>query len=116
MEIEAGEHQLRVYQNNKIIDEQIFIVDEPKSIEYIIKKKYQAEYAKAIFLLMVCTLSAQGNQSIFLILNQYNDTSRHIDSSLNANFKGTFFQFTEPIQELIVDWRLSSILLQQEWA
>ena len=58
---------------------------------------------RAIFLLMVCTLSAQGNQSIFLILNQYNDTSRHIDSSLNANFKGTFFQFTEPIQELIVD-------------
>ena len=39
LEIEAGEHQLRVYQNNKIIDEQIFIVDEPKSIEYIIKKK-----------------------------------------------------------------------------
>ena len=58
---------------------------------------------RAIFLLMVCTLSAQGNQSIFLILNQYNDTSRRIDSSLNANFKGTFFQFTEPIQELIVD-------------
>ena len=58
---------------------------------------------RAIFLLMVCTLSAQGNQSIFLILNQYNDSSRHIDSSLNANFKGTFFQFTEPIQELIVD-------------
>ncbi len=58
---------------------------------------------RAIFLLMVCTLSAQGNQSIFLILNQYNDTSRHIDSSLNANFKGTIFQFTEPIQELIVD-------------
>ena len=39
LEIEAGEHQLRVYQNNKIIDEQIFIIDEPKSIEYIIKKK-----------------------------------------------------------------------------
>ena len=58
---------------------------------------------RAIFLLMVCTLSSQGNQSIFLILNQYNDTSRHIDSSLNANFKGTIFQFTEPIQELIVD-------------
>ena len=49
LEIEAGEHQLRVYQNNKIIDEQIFIIDEPKSIEYIIKKKYQAEYAKGNF-------------------------------------------------------------------
>ena len=39
LEIEAGEHSLRVYQDKKIIDEQNFIVDEPKSIEYIIKKK-----------------------------------------------------------------------------
>ena len=39
LEIEAGEHFLRVYQNKKIIDEQTFTVDEPKSIEYIIKKK-----------------------------------------------------------------------------
>ncbi|MBJ13680.1 MAG: hypothetical protein CMG62_11500 [Candidatus Marinimicrobia bacterium] len=39
LKIEAGEHFLRVYQNNKIIDEQTFVVDEPKLIQYIIKKK-----------------------------------------------------------------------------
>ena len=58
---------------------------------------------RAIFLLFFCNLSAQSNQSIFLILNQYEDNEKNIDSSLNANFDGALFKFTEPIQDLIVD-------------
>tara|TARA_B100001250_G_scaffold414472_1_gene453085 strand:+ start:3712 stop:4608 length:897 start_codon:yes stop_codon:yes gene_type:complete len=58
---------------------------------------------RAIFLLLLCNLSAQSSQSIFLILNQYDNNSRSIDSSLNANFEGALFQFTEPVQELIAD-------------
>tara|TARA_A100001011_G_scaffold399294_1_gene507274 strand:+ start:4155 stop:5051 length:897 start_codon:yes stop_codon:yes gene_type:complete len=58
---------------------------------------------RIIFLILIWNLSAQSDQSIFLILNQYDDSSRSIDSSLNANFEGAFFQFTEPVQELIAD-------------
>tara|TARA_B100001996_G_scaffold172124_1_gene131354 strand:+ start:3355 stop:3840 length:486 start_codon:yes stop_codon:yes gene_type:complete len=38
LELEAGEHFLRVFKLGEIIDEQVIMVDEPKSFEYFLKK------------------------------------------------------------------------------
>lgn len=38
MQLEAGDHFLRVYKLNKIIDEQTILVDEPKKYQYYLKK------------------------------------------------------------------------------
>jgi len=39
LELEAGEHLLRVYKNNKIVDEQTILSDQPKHFKYFLKKK-----------------------------------------------------------------------------
>ncbi len=38
LELEAGEHFLRVFKLGDIIDEQVIMVDEPKSFEYFLKR------------------------------------------------------------------------------
>tara|TARA_B000000557_G_scaffold208124_1_gene173895 strand:- start:3073 stop:3561 length:489 start_codon:yes stop_codon:yes gene_type:complete len=38
LELEAGEHFLRVFKLGEIIDEQVIMVDEPKSFEYFLKR------------------------------------------------------------------------------
>tara|TARA_Y100000588_G_scaffold392523_1_gene504794 strand:- start:62 stop:547 length:486 start_codon:yes stop_codon:yes gene_type:complete len=39
IELEAGEHLLRVYKKDKVVDEQTILVDEPKHFKYFLKKK-----------------------------------------------------------------------------
>jgi hypothetical protein len=38
LELEAGDHSLRVFKIGEIIDEQIIRVDEPKRFNYYLKK------------------------------------------------------------------------------
>jgi len=39
IELEAGEHLLRVYKKDKIVDEQTILADQPKHFKYSLKKK-----------------------------------------------------------------------------
>lgn len=39
LQLEAGDHLLRVYRKNKIVDEQTITVDEPKHFKYFFRKK-----------------------------------------------------------------------------
>jgi len=39
LQLEAGDHLLRVYKRNKIVDEQTITADEPKHFKYFFKKK-----------------------------------------------------------------------------
>ena len=43
LELEAGEHFLRVFKLNEIIDEQIIFVDQPKKFSYHLKKIIESE-------------------------------------------------------------------------
>ena len=38
MQLEAGDHRLRVYKVNEIIDEQIITADQPLTFQYYLKK------------------------------------------------------------------------------
>ena len=43
LDLEAGDHQLRVYQIDQIVDEQTILVDQPLTFEYFLKKKLKAK-------------------------------------------------------------------------
>ena len=38
MQLEAGDHQLRVYKLGEIVDEQIIIADQPLTFQYYLKR------------------------------------------------------------------------------
>ena len=59
---------------------------------------------RAIFLLFFCNLSAQSNQSIFLILNQYEDNERNI-IEIRSSWKIHYLswkKFSDVLRKLIV--------------
>jgi hypothetical protein len=38
MQLEAGDHQLRVYKLGEIVDEQIIVADQPLTFQYYLKR------------------------------------------------------------------------------
>ena len=43
LDLEAGDHQLRVYKIDQVVDEQTILVDQPLTFEYFLKKKLKAK-------------------------------------------------------------------------
>jgi len=46
MQIEAGNHHLRVYKLGEIIDEQVIIADQPLTFQYYLKRGTVSQPAK----------------------------------------------------------------------